>query len=222
MRRFVTPRAAVAVAICLVGAGLAGSASAQELGLIYAVVLDQTGQPLTDLTPEEFQVSEDGNAAEVVSAQVGAEPIKIALLVDNRAPDQHPAGDQSPAGRGGRVHRVDPGRARDRPVHARRPDRSCGGSGSRPTGRSSSEHALDRSDRPASSGLDPPRPTVPRVELSLPALLPPAVAFAGPPHHAAPAVEGLGNAGRESLTSISALLPPPSTLRSCPNRGRRE
>ena len=46
MRRFVTPRAAVAVAICLVGAGLAGSASAQELGLIYAVVLDQTGQPL--------------------------------------------------------------------------------------------------------------------------------------------------------------------------------
>ena len=27
----------------------------------------------------------------------------------------------------------------------------------------------DRSDRPASSGLDPPRPTVPRVELSLPA-----------------------------------------------------
>ena len=33
MRRFVTPRAAVAVAICLVGAGLAGSASAQELGL---------------------------------------------------------------------------------------------------------------------------------------------------------------------------------------------
>ena len=78
MRRFVTPRAAVAVAICLVGAGLAGSASAQELGLIYAVVLDQTGQPLTDLTPEEFQVSEDGNAAEVVSAQVGAEPMKIA------------------------------------------------------------------------------------------------------------------------------------------------
>ena len=50
----------------------------------------------------------------------------------------------------------------------------------------------------------------------------PPVAFAGPPHHAAPAVEGLGNAGRESLTSISALLPPPSTLRSCPNRGRRE
>ena len=38
---------------------------------------------MTDLTPEEFQVSEDGNAARVVSADVGAEPMKIALLVDN-------------------------------------------------------------------------------------------------------------------------------------------
>ncbi|MCY4076266.1 MAG: hypothetical protein OXH04_12655 [Acidobacteria bacterium] len=83
MRRFVIPRAAVAVVACLVGVGLAGAASAQELGLIYAAVIDQTGQPVTDLAPEEFQVSEDGNAARVVSADVGAEPMKIALLVDN-------------------------------------------------------------------------------------------------------------------------------------------
>ncbi|MCY3844433.1 MAG: hypothetical protein OXH69_12935 [Acidobacteria bacterium] len=83
MRRFVTPRAAVAMAACLVGVALAGAASAQELGLIYAAVIDQTGQPVTDLTPEEFQVNEDGNAANVVSADVGAEPMKIALLVDN-------------------------------------------------------------------------------------------------------------------------------------------
>lgn len=83
MRRFVIPRAAVAAAACLLGVGLAGAASAQELGLVYAAVIDQTGQPVTDLAPEEFQVSEDGNAAEVVSADVGAEPMKIALLVDN-------------------------------------------------------------------------------------------------------------------------------------------
>ena len=83
MRRFVIPRAAVAVAACLVGVGLAGAASAQELGLVYAAVIDQTGRPVTDLTPEEFEVSEDGNAAEVVSADVGAEPMKIALLIDN-------------------------------------------------------------------------------------------------------------------------------------------
>ena len=83
MRRFVIPRAAVVVAACLVGVGLAGAASAQELGLVYAAVIDQTGQPVTDLSPEEFEVSEDGNAAEVVSADVGAEPMKIALLIDN-------------------------------------------------------------------------------------------------------------------------------------------
>ena len=83
MRRFITRRVAVAVAASLVIVGLADTASAQELGLIYAAVLDQTGQPVTDLTPEEFQVTEDGNRANVVSADVGAEPMKIALLVDN-------------------------------------------------------------------------------------------------------------------------------------------
>ena len=83
MRRFVTRSAAVAAVACLVGVGLAGAASAQELGLIYAAVIDQTGQPVTDLTPEEFQVTEDGNAGQVVSADVGTEPMKIALLVDN-------------------------------------------------------------------------------------------------------------------------------------------
>jgi hypothetical protein len=83
MLRFGTLRASVAVVAGLVGVGLAGAASAQELGLIYAAVIDQAGQPVTDLTPEEFQVNEDGNAAEVVSAEVGTEPMKIALLVDN-------------------------------------------------------------------------------------------------------------------------------------------
>ena len=83
MRRFITRRLAVAVAASLVIVGLADTSPAQELGLIYAAVLDQTGLPVTDLTPEEFQVSEDGNAAEVVSAEVGTEPMKIALLVDN-------------------------------------------------------------------------------------------------------------------------------------------
>lgn len=83
MRRFVIPRAAVAVAAFLVGVGLAGAAAAQELGLVYAAVIDQTGQPVTDLAPEEFEVSEDGNAAQVVSADLGAEPMKIAVLIDN-------------------------------------------------------------------------------------------------------------------------------------------
>ncbi len=83
MRRIVTLRAAVVLVAGLVGVGLGGAASAQELGLVYAAVIDQFGQPVTDLTPEEFQVNENGNPAEVVSAQVGTEPMKIALLVDN-------------------------------------------------------------------------------------------------------------------------------------------
>lgn len=83
MRRFVTLRAAVVSVAGLVGVGLGGAASAQELGLVYAAVIDQFGQPVTDLAPEEFQITEDGNAAEVVSADIGNEPMKIALLVDN-------------------------------------------------------------------------------------------------------------------------------------------
>ncbi len=42
-----------------------------------------TGHPVTDLTPEEFVVTEDGVASKVVSARIGTEPMKIAVLVDN-------------------------------------------------------------------------------------------------------------------------------------------
>ena len=83
MRRNVAARVVVVAGACAAGIGVAGTASAQGLGLIYAAVIDQTGQPVTDLTAEEFRVSEDGIAAEVVSAEVGTEPMKIALLVDN-------------------------------------------------------------------------------------------------------------------------------------------
>ena len=83
MRRNVAARAVVVAVACVAGIGVAGAASAQDLGLIYAAVIDQTGQPVTDLTAEEFRVSEDGNDAEVISAEVGTEPMKIALLVDN-------------------------------------------------------------------------------------------------------------------------------------------
>ena len=38
---------------------------------------------MTDLGPEEFRVAEEGGDAEIVSAEIGTEPMKIALLVDN-------------------------------------------------------------------------------------------------------------------------------------------
>ncbi len=56
---------------------------AQELGQVYAYVMSQTGQPVTDLTAEDFSVTEDEREAKVVSAQIGTDPMKIALLVDN-------------------------------------------------------------------------------------------------------------------------------------------
>jgi hypothetical protein len=46
-------------------------------------VLDQQGQPVTDLAPEEFQVAEDRVPGQVVSVRIGTDPMRIALLVDN-------------------------------------------------------------------------------------------------------------------------------------------
>ena len=76
-------RAAFAAVACVAGVGPAFPAAAQELGLIYADVIDANGRPVTDLAPEEFRITEDGQAAEVVTAQIGTEPMKVALLVDN-------------------------------------------------------------------------------------------------------------------------------------------
>ena len=62
---------------------LAGAASAQEQRVAYVQVLDQQGRPVTDLAPEEFQVAEDRVPGRVVSARIGTDPMRVALLVDN-------------------------------------------------------------------------------------------------------------------------------------------
>ena len=78
-------RALVMVAAVLAVSCLAAPAGAQELGLIYAEVTDQNGRPVTDLRPEEFRVAENGRALEVMTAQLGTEPMRVVLLVDNGA-----------------------------------------------------------------------------------------------------------------------------------------
>ena len=78
-------RAPVVVAAVLTASCLASPAGAQELGLIYAEVTDRNGRPVTDLRPEEFRVAENGRALEVVTAQLGTEPMRVVLLVDNGA-----------------------------------------------------------------------------------------------------------------------------------------
>ena len=57
--------------------------SAQELRVAYVHVMDLAGQPVPDMTQDEFVVNEGGRDARVVAARNGSEPMEIALLVDN-------------------------------------------------------------------------------------------------------------------------------------------
>ena len=68
-----------ALACTLVG----GPGAAQEQHVAYVQVVDRQGQPVTDLALEEFQVAEDGVPGRVVSARIGTDPMRVALLVDN-------------------------------------------------------------------------------------------------------------------------------------------
>ena len=81
--RFRTVRAWTVVAATIACIALAGGAAAQEQRVAFVQVLDQQGQPVTDLAPEEFQVAEDRVPGRVVSARIGTDPMRIALLVDN-------------------------------------------------------------------------------------------------------------------------------------------
>lgn len=77
MRRLAT--AVTALVFCL-----PAGAAAQALGQVFVEVTRQsTGEPVLDLSPNDFEVSEDGRSAGVVSADLDAEPMKIAVLIDN-------------------------------------------------------------------------------------------------------------------------------------------
>ena len=71
------------IAVFFVVIALSSYGFAQDQGFVYSFVMNQTGQPVTDLTPEDFVVTEDGNEAEVIAADIMSEPMKIALMVDN-------------------------------------------------------------------------------------------------------------------------------------------
>jgi VWFA-related protein len=50
---------------------------------IYVSVVNRDGVPATDLTARDFVVREDGVAREVLSVREAAEPVTLALVVDN-------------------------------------------------------------------------------------------------------------------------------------------
>ena len=81
--RFRTARAWTVVAATIACIALAGGAAAQEQRVAFVQVLDQQGQAVTDLAPAEFQVAEDRVPGRVVSARIGTDPMRVALLVDN-------------------------------------------------------------------------------------------------------------------------------------------
>jgi hypothetical protein len=70
----------IAVVVTL---AVASSVRAQSRGVLFASVTDAAGEPVMSLTPQDFQISEDGVAMTVVSAVLGTAPMKIAILVDN-------------------------------------------------------------------------------------------------------------------------------------------
>lgn len=53
--------------------------------VIYASVVDKDGSPALDLTARDFVVREDGQAREILRIARDADPLQIALLVDNSA-----------------------------------------------------------------------------------------------------------------------------------------
>ena len=74
----------VAVAACLAGlvTVVAQTAWAQERQL-FMLVTDRSGQPITDVSPDEMVLEQEGSECSVKDARLDSGPMKVALMVDN-------------------------------------------------------------------------------------------------------------------------------------------
>ena len=71
---------AAALATCLAPP----AAEAQLLGQVFVEVTRRsTGEPVLDLSTDDFEVSESGRSAGILSADLDTDPMKIAVLIDN-------------------------------------------------------------------------------------------------------------------------------------------
>jgi hypothetical protein len=75
--------AAVAAIAILVATSVSLSAQRTVARSVWVSVLDTGGRPATDLTPADFQVTEDGVRREVTRATLGDAPLRIVLMVDS-------------------------------------------------------------------------------------------------------------------------------------------
>jgi VWFA-related protein len=79
------------VAPLLLAVGVAGLAATDQRGatpsssprVIYALAIDERGVPVTDLTPADFIVKEDGKVQQVTAAETATAPPQIAIIVDD-------------------------------------------------------------------------------------------------------------------------------------------
>ena len=70
------------VLICAVVVLVPSAATAQNRGRVYLAVADQAGEPVLDLSADDFELSLDGAPLTVASAELDDAPPRIALLVD--------------------------------------------------------------------------------------------------------------------------------------------
>ena len=70
------------VLICAVVVLVPSAATAQNRGRVYLAVADQAGEPVLDLSADDFELSLDGVPLTLASVELDDAPPRIALLVD--------------------------------------------------------------------------------------------------------------------------------------------
>lgn len=80
--RIARPGAALGLALAVATAVVTVAAQSQPRK-IYTSLVDKKGAPVTDVTPADIVVREDGVAREVLSVTPATDPMRVALLVDN-------------------------------------------------------------------------------------------------------------------------------------------
>lgn len=75
--------AAASCAILMLAAAGPSAQGAPTVRTVHVSVLDADGAPVTDLSPADFEVKEDGKRRDVFAAEIDGRPIDIALLVDD-------------------------------------------------------------------------------------------------------------------------------------------
>jgi hypothetical protein len=77
-------RPAAALSLVLAAATAVATLGAQsQPRKIYTSLVDKKGAPVTDVTPADIVVREDGVAREILSVAPATDPMRVALLVDN-------------------------------------------------------------------------------------------------------------------------------------------